>query len=167
LATWVTDFEDVSDRDFLRALRQLLAYDADQMISLFVTPHRWTGYYRLEGKRRVIQMDQRKWDYKHQVLATRMPAWRVFLWVKVIEILVQGRPKALFRSFFQPDPASRHGMRWYTRMARRVWPHEVFGFLFKDRRVKNGPTLEEFWGAPQDQQEIPLRITRRREKVAS
>jgi anaerobic magnesium-protoporphyrin IX monomethyl ester cyclase len=161
LATWVTDFEEVTDGDFFRALRQLLVYDADQLISLYVTPHRWTAYYRLEAHRRVIQLDQRRWDYKHQVLATRrMPPWRVFLWVKLIEVIVQGRPKALWRSFLHSDLASRHGMRWYTRMARRVWPHEWFEFLFRDRRTDNGPTLAEFWGAPQDDQEIPLRIGR-------
>jgi anaerobic magnesium-protoporphyrin IX monomethyl ester cyclase len=168
LATWVTDFEEVTDRDFFRALRQLLSYDPDQLISLFVTPHRWTAYYRLEGHRRVIQLDQRKWDYKHQVLATKhMPPWRVFLWVKLIEILVQGRPIALYRTWFQKDRTSRRGMTWYTRMARRVWPHEVLGFLFKDRRVKNGPTLEQFWGPAQDHQEIPLRISRPQAKTAA
>jgi anaerobic magnesium-protoporphyrin IX monomethyl ester cyclase len=163
LATWVTDFEDVTDRDFFRSLRQLLSYDPDQMIALFVTPHRWTSYYRQEGHRRVIQLDQRKWDYKHQVLATRnMPPWRVFLWVKVIESIVQGRPKALYRTFLQRDRASRRGMGWYTRMARRVWPHEILGFLFDDKHVKDGPTLKEFWGAPQDHQEIPLHVVSRR-----
>lgn len=164
LVTWVTDFEEVTDRDFVRSLRQLLSYDPDQINALFVTPHRWTGYYRLAAHRRVIQLDQRRWDYKHQVLATkRMAPWRVMLWVKLIEVLVQIRPKALRRSFFNPDRAARHGMRWYTRMGRRVWFHELWSFFTRDRRVTTGPTLEEFWGAPQDHQEVPLRIDRVRE----
>ena len=158
LATWVADFEDVTDRDFLRVLRQFIAYDADQITTMFVTPHRWTGFYRQAQERRVIQLDQRLWDYKHQVLATRMPPWRVYLWVKLIEVLVQTRPRALMRSFFNPDPAASHGMRWYTRMGRRVWFHEWAGFLFRDRRVSNGPTLREFWGAPQDAEEVPVRV---------
>lgn len=167
LATWVADFEEVTDRDMFRSLRQLLSYDPDQLTALFVTPHRWTGYYRQVAGRRVIQLDQRNWDYKHQVLATsRMPPWRVILWVKLIELIVQGRPKAMWRSFFNRDRAARHGMRWYTRMGRRVWIHEWIGYLFRDRRVKNGPTLEEFWGAPQDHDEIPLSIVRQREVVA-
>src|SRR5436190_5830535 len=70
LATWVADFEDVTDRDFFRSLRQLLSYDPDQLMALFVTPHRWTGYFRSAVRRRVIQLDTRRWDYKHQVLAT-------------------------------------------------------------------------------------------------
>ncbi|WP_404790635.1 magnesium-protoporphyrin IX monomethyl ester anaerobic oxidative cyclase [Altericista sp. CCNU0014] len=71
LATWVTDFEEVRDRDFIRSLRQLLWYDPDQIMSLYVTPHRWTGYYRMASERRVIQLDRRKWDYKHQVLVVQ------------------------------------------------------------------------------------------------
>jgi len=165
LATWVADFEEVTDRDFLRVLRQLVLYDADQITTMFVTPHRWTAFYRQAQQRRVIQLDQRLWDYKHQVLATRhMPPWRVYLWVKLIEVLVQTQPRALWRSFFHSDPAARHGMRWYTRMGRRVWFHEWKNFLFNDRRVDDGPTLRRFWGAPQDAQEIPLRVISRREK---
>jgi anaerobic magnesium-protoporphyrin IX monomethyl ester cyclase len=164
LATWVADFEEVTDRDFFRSLRQLLWYDPDQIMALFVTPHRWTGYYRIAADRRVIQLDQRRWDYKHQVLETLyMPPWRIMLWVKFLEIVLQGRPKAIWRSFFQPDKAARYGMRWFTRMGRRVWFHEWWNFLFCDRRVSDGPTLEQFWGAPQDRQEIPLRIFRQRE----
>ena len=170
LATWVADFEEVTDRDFLHALRQLVAYDADQITTMFVTPHRWTPFFRLAQERRVIQLDRRLWDYKHQVLATRMAPWRVYLWVKTIEVLVQTRPRALLRSFLHPDPAARHGMRWYTRMGRRVWFHEWAGFLFRERRVKEGPTLREFWGEPQDAEEVPLRVvrgaTKRRNAVA-
>lgn len=165
LATWVADFEEVTDRDLFRTLRQLIAYDPDQITALFVTPHRWTGYYRLAQERRVIQTDQRLWDYKHQVLATRhMAPWRVYLWVKCIEVIVQARPRAIWRSFFNPDPAARHGMRWYTRMGRRVWFHEWKHFLFIDRRIKGGPTLRQFWGAPQDAQEVPLKVLLLREK---
>ena len=166
LATWVADFEEVTDKDFFRSLRQLLSYDPDQLMALFVTPHRWTGYYRLAAERRVIQLDQRLWDYKHQVLATRnMPPWRIMVWVKFIELVLQTRPRALWRAFLQPDRASRHGMRWFTNMGRRVWPHEWWGF-FRNRRVRNGPTLEQFWGSPQDHQEIPLHIVRRPKPVS-
>ncbi|WLT38639.1 magnesium-protoporphyrin IX monomethyl ester anaerobic oxidative cyclase [Synechocystis sp. B12] len=157
LATWVTDFEEVRDRDFIQALKQLLYYDPDQIMSLYVTPHRWTSFYSIASERHVIQLDQTKWDYKHQVLAaTHMPPWRIFLWVKLIEILLQTRPKALWRSLFQPNKASRRGMYWFTLMGRRVLVHELINFFFGDRRVKNGSTLQEFWGMPQEHQEIPL-----------
>lgn len=160
LATWVADFEDVKDRDFLRAFRQLVSYDPDQITALYVTPHRWTGYYRQSTHRRIIQPDQRRWDYKHQVLETRhMPAWRVILWVKLVELLVQSRPRAIWRNLFHRDPAYLHGMRWYTRMGRRVWLHEWWNWFFRDSRVTGGPTLGQFWGAPQDDREKPLRTS--------
>jgi anaerobic magnesium-protoporphyrin IX monomethyl ester cyclase len=152
-------------RDFFRAFRQLISYDPDQITALFVTPHRWTGYYRNAMGRRVIQTDQRRWDYKHQILAAQhIPPWRVNLWVKLIELLVQARPRAIWRVLFGYDRASRHGMRRYARMGRRVWFHEWRNFFFRDRwtRTRSGPTLAEFWGAPQDHQEVPLRIVRRR-----
>lgn len=160
LATWVTDFAEVTNRDFIRSLKHLLWYDPDQIMTLYVTtPHRWTSYYRIAAQRKVIQLDQRLWDYKHQVLATvNMPPWRIFLWVKFIELILQARPKALWRSYLQPDKAARHGMKWFTSMGKRVLLHEWWNFFFRDRRITNGPTLEEFWGKPQDLQEIPLRI---------
>jgi len=166
LLTWVTDFEEVTDWDFMRSMRQLLSYDPDQIMPLYITPHRWTPYYRIAAHRRVIQPDQRYWDYKHQVLETRyMAPWRIFLWVKFVEAVLQLRPKALWRSLFQPDTAARAGMRWYTKMGRRVWPYEWFSFFFRERRITNGPELQQFWGAPQDHLDIPMRIRHRVKKV--
>ncbi|WP_305987609.1 magnesium-protoporphyrin IX monomethyl ester anaerobic oxidative cyclase [Roseibium sp. MMSF_3544] len=147
MATWVVGFEEERDRDYWRVLRLLLSYDPDQIQSLYVTPHRWTPLFPQIRHRKVIQLDQRKWDYKHQVLATRhVPPWRVFLWVKVIEFVVQSRPKALWRLIALRDPKLRHAQRWYYQMGKRVWFHEVFGFLFRDRRVSDGPTVAGFWG---------------------
>jgi len=146
LCTWVVGFEEERDRDYLRVMRQLLAYDPDQIMSVYATPHRWTPFYLQSKHRRVIQPDQRLWDYKHQVLETRrVPPWRVFLWVKVIEARLQLRPKALWRSYLHPDPEIRHAMRWYTRMGRRVFLHEVLGFFVRERRLKAGPSLAQFW----------------------
>jgi anaerobic magnesium-protoporphyrin IX monomethyl ester cyclase len=154
MATWVVGFEEETDRDHWRGLRQLLALDPDQIQMLYVTPHRWTPYFRLAANRRVIQTDRRLWDYKHQVLATRhMPPWRVLLWFKFTEMVLQSRPKALARILFHRDAGLRQAMRWYTQMGRRVWPYEICGFLFRDRRLKCGPTVAEFWGAPQDLEE--------------
>lgn len=163
LATWVADFGEVTDRDLFRSLRQLLSYDPDQITALYITPHRWTDFFRMVKDRQVIQLDQTKWDYKHQVLASpNIAPWRMVLWVKAIEVLVQARPKALLRTFFHRDRAARHGMRWYTRMGRRVWFHEWRHWLFKDRREKDGPTVGEYWGAPQEENEVPLRIVRQK-----
>jgi len=157
LISFVTGFENETDRDYWRALRRLISYDADQILTLYATPHRWTPFFREAAGRRVIQLDRRRWDYKTQVLDNpRLPAWRVFMWVKAIEVLVQARPKALWRTYLQPDRRARQGMRWYARMGRRVWLHEVWAFLWRDRRVHDGPKLAEYWGAPQDGEERAL-----------
>ena len=58
-------------------------------------------------------------------------------------------------------------MRWYTRMGRRVWLHEIWSFLFRERRVKNGPTLAEFWGAPQDAEEELMRAATKERAVSA
>lgn len=159
MATWVAGFEEDTDRDFWRGLRQLVTYDPDQIQALYVTPHRWTPFFRVAAGRRVIQKDPRRWDYKHQVLSTRhLPPWRVFLWVKLIEAIVQLRPKAIRRTFFERDPRLRHAMRWYTEMGRRVWFTELKNFFLRDRRTVSGPTLEEFWGRPQDLEERSMVI---------
>ena len=163
LCTWVVGFEEETDRDYLRVLRQLLAYDPDQVMSVFATPHRWTPFFGQSGHRRVIQTDQRLWDYKHQVLATRnVPPWRVFLWVKFIEARLQLRPKALWRTFLHPDPEIRHAMQWYTRMGRRVFLHEIIAFFFRERRQRTGPRLTSFWGSeeqlPEEAHARPVRL---------
>lgn len=169
MATWVVGFEEEKDIDYWRTLRQLLTYDPDQIQSVYVTPHRWTPFFREAEQRYVIQVDQTKWDYKHQVLSTRhVPPWRVFLWVKAIELIVQSRPKALWRVLFYPDPKIRHAQRWYYKMGRRVWFHEVFNFLFRDRRLKKDlQTVRDFWGAPQDNEEEALQALPRRPKTRS
>ena len=148
LATWVVGFEEERDADYWRGLKQLVAYDPDQIQMLYVTPHRWTPFFAEAAHRRVIQLDQTKWDYKHQVLATRhVPPWRVFLWVKGMELVMQARPRALLRLFTLAGARLRRAQRWYYQMGRRVWFHEVFGFFFGDKRVKHGPSVEQFWGA--------------------
>lgn len=162
LCTFAIGFEEEIDADYWRLLRNLLAYDPDQVMSLFATPHRWTPFHRQSAHRRVIRSDLRLWDYKHQVLeTTRVPAWRVFLWVKLIEAVLQLRPKALWRAYCQPDPVLRHAQRWYTRMGRRVWLRE-----FADEwkfRSRPGLTVAELWGAEQ----LPEQALARRQRIAA
>ncbi|HEV7434155.1 MAG TPA: magnesium-protoporphyrin IX monomethyl ester anaerobic oxidative cyclase [Pseudorhizobium sp.] len=162
MATWVVGFEEERDRDLWRGLKQLLSYDPDQIQLLYVTPHRWTPFFRIAAERTVIQPDRRRWDYKHQVLATRhMPPWRTLLWVKLTEAVLQGRPKALWRTYLHPDPGLRHAMRWYAQMGRRVWPYEILTFFLR-RRATKGPSVASFWGAPQDDEENSMVRSRQR-----
>lgn len=154
MVTWVAGFVDQTDRDMLHALRQLMAYDPDQIQALYVTPHRWTPYFRDAEDRQVVQTDKTKWDYKHQVLGmAKMPPWRLFLWVKFIEVAMQTRPRALVRLIWNPEPKIRHAIRWYYRMGRRVWFHEMAEFFFRDKTRPSGKTVSNFVGEIQDHEE--------------
>jgi anaerobic magnesium-protoporphyrin IX monomethyl ester cyclase len=53
------------------------------------------------------------------------------------------------RTYLHPDPAARHGMRWYARIGKRVWLSEIWEFLTRTRHVTRGPSLAQFWGASQ------------------
>jgi anaerobic magnesium-protoporphyrin IX monomethyl ester cyclase len=157
MATYVVGFNEESDRDYWKSYRHLLKYDPDQVQLLYATPHRWTPFYATVQDREVLQFDLRRWDYKHQVLkANGVPPWRVFMWFKTIEVLMQARPKVIRRTLFHRDPDYRHAMRWYTRIGRRVWFHEVMEFLFQTRPRSIGPTLREFMGETLEEREYAL-----------
>lgn len=145
MATYVVGFGDERISDFYRSLRQLISYDPDQIQLLFMTPHRWTPYFEEIQDKEVILADMRKWDYKHQIVANdNLPPWLVTLCVKLIEVCVQARPKALYRVFFHPDRKLRRAMQWYTRIGRRVWFWELFQFFFVTRLSREKVKLKDF-----------------------
>ena len=145
MAAWVAGFVQEKDSDYWRTLRQLISYDPDQIQALYATPHSWTPFAVQEGKHRVVQTDLSRWDYKHQILeSVNVPNWRVLLWVKFIEMVCQLRPRSVRRLLAHPDPLFRAGMRWYSNIGRRVWPYEIWHWLFRDRRTHYGPALAKF-----------------------
>jgi len=159
MATYVVGFEEETHRDYWHGLKQLLSYDPDQIQLLYVTPHRWTQFFNASAGRQVIQADKRKWDYKHQVLATRhMPAWMVLLWIKFIEAVMQLRPRSLKRVLTHHDLPIRAAMKWYYRIGRRVWPYEIWNFFLRDRPRHTGLTLFGFWGVRQDMDEPVMNV---------
>ena len=146
MATYVVGFGEERTRDFICSLKQLLAYDPDQIQLLYLTPHKWTPFFEEVRGTRIIQPDQEKWDYKHQVMVMEhLNPWRVILYVKIIEGIMQLRPNALKRLFFHHDVRLRAAMRWYTNIGRRVWVHEWIEFLFKDKPQSQQIKLSEFW----------------------
>jgi radical SAM superfamily enzyme YgiQ (UPF0313 family) len=158
LATYAVGFGEETDRDYWRALRQLLILDVDQISIVYATPHRWTSFYSESSDRRVVQTDLRWWDYKHQVLATQLPAWRIFVWVKLIEAAMQLRPAAIRRTLGHQDSRLRAAMRWYTGLGRQVWPREIVNFFSGTRRTSNGPAVRELWGEPQEHEGFAMAV---------
>jgi anaerobic magnesium-protoporphyrin IX monomethyl ester cyclase len=146
MATYVVGFGEETTKDFYQSLKQLLHYDPDQVQLLYVTPHKWTPYFEEIKDKEIIQLDQRKWDYKHQIMATKhLKPWQVTLYVKLIEVIMQTRPKALKRLFFHKDYRIKQAMEWYTKIGKKVWFHEWFEFIFNDHHLKKGIKLNDFW----------------------
>ncbi|MGB0849684.1 MAG: magnesium-protoporphyrin IX monomethyl ester anaerobic oxidative cyclase [Bacteroidia bacterium] len=146
MATYVVGFGEEKTRDFYNSLRQLLAYDPDQVQMLYVTPHKWTPYYEEVKDAEIILTDQRKWDYKHQVLKTKyLKPWVVILYVKLMEVLMQTRPKALKRLLFHKESRIRSAMRWYTIIGRRVWLWELYQFFFVTKLTTRKIKMSSFW----------------------
>ncbi len=146
MATYVVGFGEEKTRDFYNSLKQLLSYDPDQVQLLYVTPHKWTPYFDEVKNKEIILTDQRKWDYKHQVISTQyLQPWLVILYVKLIEVIMQTRPSALMRLFFHKEARLRSAMRWYTRIGRRVWFHELYQFFFVTKLAKTKVKMSEFW----------------------
>lgn len=146
MATYVVGFGDERVKDFYNSLKQLLSYDPDQVQMLYVTPHRWTPYFEEIKEREIILTDQRKWDYKHQVMATtHLRPWMVILLVKLMEVIMQTRPSAVARLFFHKEARLRSAMRWYTNIGRRVWIWELWQFFFVTKLSKEKIKMKNFW----------------------
>jgi anaerobic magnesium-protoporphyrin IX monomethyl ester cyclase len=156
MAGHIVGFEEESFVDYWRALRQLLLYDPDLINAMYVTPHRWTPFYRENLDRAIVQEDRTKWDYRHQVLATRhLRPWQILAMVKLTELIIQTRPRAMWRLAFDADGKRRRAYRWCVKNAAKVWLDEAQDFLFRSRMRKTA-SLREFWGAP-FAREAPLR----------
>ena len=146
MATYVVGFGEENTRDFFNSLKQLLAYDPDQVQLLYVTPHKWTPYFKQIENKKIIQLDQRYWDYKHQILETpHLKPWKVILLVKLIEVVMQVRPKAIKRWLFHKDKRLRKAMFWYNNIGKRVWFFELFQFFFVNKRTKVSIMIKDFW----------------------
>ncbi|MBX6314629.1 MAG: radical SAM protein [Isosphaeraceae bacterium] len=119
--TWAT---------FRTALRQLRLYDGDYLNAMYVTPHAWTLFGGESQGRPVVQPDQGKWDYRHQVLAqAHLRPWQLFLAVKWLELrfhLTPGRLWALVRG---GDWSQRYQRSWVFRHIALVWLAEVIEFV--------------------------------------
>jgi len=146
MATYVVGFGEEKTIDFINSLKQLLAYDPDQIQILYVTPHKWTPYFKEIEDKKIIQLDQRYWDYKHQILETpNLKPWKVILLVKLIEVAMQARPKAIGRWLFHKDKSLRRAMFWYNNIGKRVWFFELFQFFFVNKRAKKPIMIKHFW----------------------
>jgi anaerobic magnesium-protoporphyrin IX monomethyl ester cyclase len=146
MATYVVGFGEETTRDFFNSLKQLLAYDPDQIQLVYVTPHQWTPYFEEIKEKNIIQLDQRFWDYKHQIMEIpQLKPWQVLLYVKLIEGIMQTRPKAIYRWLFHRDKKLRKAMFWYNNIGKRVWFYEIYQFFAEIKLMQQSVTLSSIW----------------------
>ena len=143
----IVGFEEERFADYLRAIRQVSLYDPDLLNAMYVTPHRWSDWSAENGARTVIQTDRAKWDYRNQLLSSRHLSSRAIFWlVKLMELAVHARPRALLRLLWHPDRELREHLRWCFRFSFRVWRAEVAEFLRRPPDDRSTLTLAEWFG---------------------
>ncbi len=93
----IVGFEEETWSTFRTALRQLRLYGGDYLNAMYVTPHAWTAFGEEVMGRRVVQLDQSKWDYRHQILAQKhLRPWQLFLAAKWLELRFHLTPGRLW-----------------------------------------------------------------------
>lgn len=127
---------------FRQAWRTLRRYDGDLLNVMYATPHAWTEFARESAARRVVQEDQRRWDYRHQVLEEpALRPWQLFLAVKLLELAFHLRPRRLWRMLRDSDRFMRRQLRWTAVHIGGVWLGEIVEFVLGTRVVRHGRPL--------------------------
>ncbi len=98
------------------------------------TPHTWTAFGHGQSGRAVVQTDQRRWDYRHQVLAQRyLKPWQLFAAVKWLELRFHLRPRRLMCLLLSRDRFIRQQGWWTARHTGLVWVMEIIDFVHSVR----------------------------------
>jgi anaerobic magnesium-protoporphyrin IX monomethyl ester cyclase len=123
----------------LQAMRQRLKrYEGNWLNAMYVTPHDWTPFGQESLRGELVEPDQTKWDYRHQVLGQKhLRVWQLFWWVKWIELWYHLRPRRLWAIFSTRESFRRRQLLWVLLHIGQVWISEVLEFLctsFSHRR---------------------------------
>ena len=139
LTNIIYGLEEESWKTIFEKFKGLLELDSDILNAMYLTPHFWTAQGKATQAYDVIQIDQDKWSYRNQVLATRqLPPLGLFLGVKLTEILFHLRPKALKRLFFAADKRYLQIMRHSMWVGIKVVVAEIFEFFFQTKFSPQG-----------------------------
>ncbi len=123
----VVGFREESWRSLWRALARLNRYGGDYLNAMYATPHDWTPFGEAAmAAMGVSEADQRRWDYRHPVLAQRgLAPWQLGLGVKLMELLFHLQPRRLARTLLAGDRFQRSQARWTLRHTGAVWAAET------------------------------------------
>jgi anaerobic magnesium-protoporphyrin IX monomethyl ester cyclase len=131
----IVGLEDDSWAGLGDALKQLRHYDGDYLNAMYVTPHSWTEFGRAAVGRRIVQPDQRRWDYRHQVLEQpNLKPWQLFAGVKWLELRFHLRVRKLRDLLFARSRFTRRQMLWGLFHTGLVWLAEIGEFLSANLR---------------------------------
>lgn len=129
---------------FRATRRHLQEYDGDYLNAMYVTPHSWTQFAHDVKERRVAQTDQRRWDYRHQVLEERfLKPWQLFFAVKWLELCFHLHPRKLWKLLRERDAFRRRQQWWTLWHTSHVWLGEIADFVFATKFVAEPDTLKE------------------------
>jgi anaerobic magnesium-protoporphyrin IX monomethyl ester cyclase len=139
LTNIIYGLEEESWKTIFEKFKGLLELDSDILNAMYLTPHFWTAQGKATQAYNVIQIDQDKWSYRNQVLATRhLPPLGLFLGVKLTEILFHLRPRALRRLMFATDERYLQIMRHSMWVGIKVILAEISEFFFQTKFSPQG-----------------------------
>lgn len=153
----IVGFEDETWDDFRTAYEQLSLYDGDYLNAMYVTPHRWTQFGSDNRSRKVVQLDQSKWDYRHQIFEQKhLKPWQLLFAVKWLELRYHLRPKRLRRILFERRQFQRRQHWWNLLHTSLVWFGEIFAFVFSTSFVKKPVPLAEIYDQSSVELQLPI-----------
>jgi anaerobic magnesium-protoporphyrin IX monomethyl ester cyclase len=148
----IVGFGDETWTDLRRAGKALALYDGDYLNAMYATPHSWTPFAIESADRLVVQEDQRRWDYRNQVLEQQhLRPWQLFLAVKWLELRFHLRPGRLRRLLLAADPVRRREAWWTMRHTGVVWLMEIVDFVTWARFSRHRRRLFEVQPPPRPQ----------------
>ena len=135
----IVGFEQETASTFRTALRQLRLYGGDYLNAMYVTPHSWTTFGEAVQNQAIVEQDQKKWDYRHQVLAQKnLRPWQLFMAVKWLELRFHLTPRRIWSLVWGGSRMQRQQRFWVFRHIALVWLAEVLEFVFSRSRVRRG-----------------------------
>jgi anaerobic magnesium-protoporphyrin IX monomethyl ester cyclase len=139
LTNIIYGLEEESWKTIFEKFKGLLELDSDILNAMYLTPHFWTAQGKATEPYDVIQLDQDKWSYRNQVLATRnLPPIGLFVGVKLTEILFHLRPRALKRLLFAKDKRYLQIQRHSMWVGVKVIVAEIVEFFFATKFSPRG-----------------------------
>jgi anaerobic magnesium-protoporphyrin IX monomethyl ester cyclase len=139
IVDYIFGLEEESLGSVWRGYRGLRRYDGDFVNALFITPHAWTPLGRSLAGAPKVETDVSRWDYRHQVLATRRLSRAQLFWlVKAVEVAYHGRPGAVRRLLGHRDPAVRRLLRHSFVHTTEVYWAEIAEFVADALRGRRG-----------------------------